>query len=229
MGSFPEILFNIFVGAIGLLIAIDVHECCHAWMAYRLGDYSARSRVTLNPIAHLDPVGTLFMGINLLYAMVLGSSLPLIGWGKPVNVHPHLFRTGGRKGMGIVALAGPVANIAAAVVFALPIRLGFRPTGAWIYVFRLIYMIVWTNIGIAAFNLIPIPPLDGFSVLMWIVNSIRASWAYRFYAWLSRLEVRGFQPLMILILADWILPISIIGTLTWPMFRLATLIALGGG
>jgi len=227
MSNLSDILFNVLSGAIALLIAIDVHECCHAWAAYQLGDHTTRDRVTLNPLVHLDRVGTLFMGINLLYGAVFRSSLPLIGWGKPVVYHPHLLRKKGRAGMAIVAAAGPVANVAVAVIFALPIRLGVPFTGAWMYFLQLCYTIAVTNVVIAAFNLIPIPPLDGYSVLLWIVNSIRAGWAYRLYVSLSRLESYGFQVLMILIMADWILPFSILSIAMRPMIWVAGLIVFG--
>jgi len=227
MSNLSDILFNVLSGALALLVAIDVHECCHAWAAYQLGDYTTRNRVTLNPLAHLDPVGTLFMGINLLYGALFRSSLPLIGWGKPVVYHPHLLRKKGRAGMAIVAAAGPVANVVTAVVFALPIRLGVPFTSASMYLLRLCYTVAMTNVVIAAFNLIPIPPLDGYSVLLWIVNSIRAGWAYRLYVALSRLESYGFQALMLLIMADWILPFSILSIAMRPMIWVAGLIVFG--
>jgi len=227
MSNLSDILFNVLSGALALLVAIDVHECCHAWVAYQLGDYTTKNRVTLNPLAHLDPVGTLFMGINLLYGALFRSSLPLIGWGKPVVYHPHLLRKKGRAGMAIVAAAGPVANVVTAVVFALPIRLGVPFTSASMYLLRLCYTVAMTNVVIAAFNLIPIPPLDGYSVLLWIVNSIRAGWAYRLYVALSRLESYGFQALMLLIMADWILPFSILSIAMRPMIWVAGLIVFG--
>jgi len=223
------LLFRIVAGALALLVAIDVHEFSHAWAAYQLGDYTVRNRVTLNPLAHLDPVGSLFMGINLLYSTVLRAGLPLIGWGKPVVYHPQLLRKKGRAGMAIVAAAGPIANVAAAVVFGLPVRLGIPLTSVTLQPLVITQTIAWTNLVIAAFNLIPIPPLDGFSVLLWIVNSIRTGWAYRVYATLSRLEVYGFQVLMLLIMADWLLPFSIVSALMRPMISLGSLIAFGTG
>lgn len=229
MGGLSSLLLNILAGAIALLVAIDVHEFSHAWAAYQLGDYTTKDRVTLNPLAHLDPVGTLFMAINLLYAMVLRGSLPLIGWGKPVRYHPHLLRRKGREGMAIVAAAGPLANVATAVVFALPIRLEMPYAGALMYPLQLCYTIAVTNVVIAAFNLIPVPPLDGYSVLLWIVNGIRARWAYRLYESLIRLERYGFQVLMFLIMADWMLPFSIISFAMRPMIWAVNLIAFGRG
>ncbi len=221
MSNLSDVLFNILAGGIALLIAIDVHECSHAWAAYQLGDYTTRDRVTLNPLAHLDPVGTLFMAINLVLR------LPLIGWGKPVAYHPQLLRKKGRAGMAIVAAAGPLANVATAVVFALPIRLEVPFTSVSRYPLQLLYTIAATNVVIAAFNLVPIPPLDGFSVLLWIVDSIKAQWAYRLYGTLARLESYGFQVLMLLFMADWILPLSILSLAMRPMLTVTSLIAFG--
>ena len=212
----PDIILNLIQGIIALLVAITVHESFHAWMAYRLGDYTAKSRVTLNPIAHLDPLGTLFMGISLLNSVAFGFNVPLIGWGKPVPVNPYLLKTGGRKGMGMISLAGPVSNLITALILALPLRL--LPS-AGIFT-GLLTTIVLTNVAIAVFNLIPVPPLDGFGVLMWIVTSIRAPWAFRLFNLLTRLEARGPTALMVLILVDWILPISVIGFLMMPLYRL---------
>ena len=219
-----DILLNLVEGIIALLVALTVHECCHAWVAYQLGDYTTKSRVTLNPIAHLDPMGTLFMGISLLNAVTTRFNAPLIGWGKPVAVNPYLLRKGGRTGMGMISLAGPLANLVVALVLALPLRLGL-PAGI---LTELLVMIVLTNISIAVFNLIPVPPLDGFGVLMWIVSSIRAPWGLRLFSTLTRLEARGPMALMVLIMVDWFLPISIIGLVMMPLYRLFTSLVFWG-
>ena len=219
------LLQRLIAGIIALLIALTVHECCHAWVAYQLGDYTTKHRVTLNPIAHLDPLGTLIMGMSLLNAYTYGFNVPLIGWGKPVRVNPYLLRKGGRTGMGMISLAGPMANLITALVFALPLRLGLYAG----YLTYLLSVIAMTNVSIAVFNLIPVPPLDGFGVLMWVVSSIRAPWAFRLSATLARLEARGPMALMVLILLDWILPISIIGIIMGPLFRLFSGLILGPG
>ena len=103
---------------VGVLIGITVHECAHAWTANKLGDPTARylGRVTLNPLAHLDPLGTILM----LYSVMIGFG---IGWGKPTPVDPRYLKFGPRVGMAIVAIAGPISNIITAVVFAVPLRL----------------------------------------------------------------------------------------------------------
>jgi Zn-dependent protease len=104
---------------VAVLVAIDVHECCHAWVADRLGDPTARNlgRVSLNPLVHLDPLGTLMIFLTAITGFG-------IGWGKPVPVDPYRLRHGPTTGMGIVSLAGPAANLTTAAVLAIPFRLG---------------------------------------------------------------------------------------------------------
>ena len=155
-------------GILGLLLAIDVHECFHAWVADRLGDPTGRymGRISLNPIVHLDPLGT----IMLLFSAISGRG---IGWGKPVPVNPRNLRYGPRIGMGIVSLAGPFANLVTAAIMALPFRLRLVLPGALSELFG---WFVVMNIGLAVFNLIPLPPLDGGHFLPYIFP--RASWTF---------------------------------------------------
>jgi len=137
---------------IALAIGITVHEANHAWVATLLGDPTPKlmGRVSLNPLRHLDPIGTLMIFIAHF------------GWGKPVVFNPFNLRINPQIGSAMVALAGPVANIAAAILFLLPLRYQ-QPMDP--RVLDLIRQVVSLNIGLAAFNLIPIPPLDGFGVL----------------------------------------------------------------
>jgi Zn-dependent protease len=141
------------VGAlIALSIAITVHEANHAWVATLLGDPTPKlaGRVSLNPLRHLDPFGTLMIFIAHF------------GWGKPVSFNPWNLRVNPHIGTAMVAFAGPVANIVTAIVFLLLIRLTPQVQPQ---VRQIVDSIVSLNIGLAAFNLIPIPPLDGFSVV----------------------------------------------------------------
>jgi len=142
------------------IISITVHECSHAWTANRLGDDTARlaGRITLNPIAHFDPLGFLF-----LVLIALGGGF--LGWGKPVPVNYYRLRDG-KRGMALVAAAGPLSNLVIATVLALPLR--FLP-GVFVTLpptaqlfFR---TMIGLNIGLFAFNLIPLPPLDGLKIL----------------------------------------------------------------
>ena len=144
-----------------LLFSIIIHEVAHGSMANYLGDDTAKlmGRLTLNPIKHLDPVGSIMVP---LFLIIIHSPI-LIGWAKPVPVNPNNFRD--RKyGDAKVALAGPAANFAIALVFGLIIRFfpGFVQTSGIYAMFSYIVMI---NLLLAIFNLIPIPPLDGSHIL----------------------------------------------------------------
>lgn len=184
---------------IAVLIAIDVHECCHAWVAAELGDPTAKSlgRVSLNPIVHLDPLGTLM----ILITAATGFG---IGWGKPVPVDPYRLRYGPRVGMGIVSLAGPSANLATAALLAIPFRMGATLPPILL---ELLFIVSMVNIGLAIFNLLPLPPLDGYGVLMGVLGSIRAPWAYRWSYALARYERYGPMILLLVIMGNRFIPL----------------------
>ena len=151
---------------VGLMIALTIHEFSHALVAYRLGDRTAKvqGRLTLNPIAHLDPLGTIMM----VWMAIGGFGL---GWAKPVPVNPFNIRgMDPRAAMALVSLAGPTSNLILATLVALLLR-GAIETGTLtiVWPFELGFRIVQVNVIIAIFNLIPIPPLDGFGVLLGIL------------------------------------------------------------
>jgi Zn-dependent protease len=135
----------------GLILAITVHEFAHAWMADRLGDPTPRyqGRVTLNPLAHLDPLGTLAM------------LLTRFGWGKPVQFDPYNLKNP-IKDTAIIALAGPASNILMAAVLSAIIHL---PLGLPFWVIFALVQVIFINISLAIFNLIPVYPLDGSKIL----------------------------------------------------------------
>ena len=159
----------ILLGTVGLalLAAITIHEFSHALAAYLLGDSLARrmGRLSLNPIRHLDPMGTVLM-------LVVG-----FGWGKPVPVNPLALKRG-RQGMAAVAAAGPLSNLVAAFLLALPIRLGLMElgspflldtlfaTGLLGFLSHLMGITIYFNIILAVFNLVPMFPLDGSNVAL---------------------------------------------------------------
>lgn len=148
--------FAFLIWIIALLVAITVHEFAHAWSADRLGDPTARlaGRISLNPLNHLDPLGTLMLIIAR------------IGWGKPVPVDPFNFRHP-RRDMAITSFAGPAADLILAAVLSIIIRvayLSFGPAAALIEIF-LQPMIILAVI-LAIFNLLPIHPLDGSAVIV---------------------------------------------------------------
>ncbi|MEK9177023.1 MAG: site-2 protease family protein, partial [Patescibacteria group bacterium] len=150
-----------FVVAIALVIfSIILHEIAHGYTADLLGDPTARyaGRLTLNPIPHIDPVGSL-----LLPGLLAFSGSPfLIGWAKPVPYNPYNLR-GGTWGEAAVAAAGPLTNIAIAVVAGLALRFGIggMPDAA----VALLVSLIFTNLSLAILNLIPIPPIDGSKIL----------------------------------------------------------------
>ena len=204
---------------LSLLIAIDVHEFAHAWMANELGDPTARyqGRLSLNPLVHLDPLGTMMM----LFSVFSGFG---IGWGKPVPVDPRYLRKGPRVGMGMVAAAGPVSNLILAAIAAVPIRLGLSLPWSLL---NLLLILISVNISIALFNLLPIPPLDGASILRGILSTIRARWAYQVSDALDRMQVQGPMIFLLLIVADQVLPISILGLVLGTPYRLLYRLILG--
>ncbi len=203
----------------GVVLAIDVHECAHAWSADRLGDPTARflGRVTLNPIKHLDPLGT---------AMIVMSSLSGfgIGWGKPTPVNPYRLKYGARTGMALVSLAGPLSNLLFAFILMLPYRIWgvALPAplqtilGTWAFV----------NVILTVFNLIPLPPLDGFSVLMGILSSIRSAFARKATQALSQVEAYGPMVLLAVLAVGWVTGRSILGAIMdQPVFLLWKLVS----
>jgi Zn-dependent protease len=144
-----------------VLISLTIHEAAHAWTAERLGDSTARllGRVSLNPIVHIDPIGTILLPLLAAY-----SGLPIIGWAKPVPVNVSRLRRG-RQDFMVVAAAGPISNLLQAVVGAIGVRLfSAGPTGGGLAA-QLCVAFVVINLLLAFFNLIPVPPLDGGNVL----------------------------------------------------------------
>lgn len=163
----------LFLGrAITLVVALSFHEFAHAYAAYRLGDTTAQraGRLTLNPLAHLDPFGSLMM-------LLVG-----FGWAKPVPINPYNLRGNKLRGMAITAAAGPLSNILQAFVFALPFRFGLlnfdwgaiymsTPGSSQLFpsVELVLSLLVWINLLLAVFNMIPLGPLDGMKVLLGVL------------------------------------------------------------
>lgn len=163
----------LFLGrAITLVIALSFHEFAHAFAAYRLGDTTAQraGRLTLNPLAHLDPFGSLMM-------LLIG-----FGWAKPVPVNPYNLRGNKLRGLALTAGAGPLSNILQAFVFALPFRFGLldfdlgainastASTSQPLPSLELVLsLMVWINLLLAVFNMLPLGPLDGMKVLLGVL------------------------------------------------------------
>jgi Zn-dependent protease len=190
---------------VALVISISFHEFFHAWLAVELGDSTPRQngRLTLNPVAHFEPVGALM----IVFLAISGWG---IGWGKPVIVNPYNFRMDQRIGMGITAVAGPFSNLLLAAVAAIPIRLGMAMPDP---LFTFFFIMVLVNVSLAIFNLIPLPPLDGFDVVQAVLTAIRTPWSRNLNDRLDRLAAYGPLVLFALLAIGWILPIDPIGLL----------------
>ncbi len=186
---------NLVVGviavAIMLLVGFPVHEFSHALAAYRLGDSTAKhlGRLTLNPIAHFDPLGGILLAVTFI-----GSGFGF-GWAKPTPVNPRNLE-GGRWGEAIVAAAGPFSNLILALLVALPLRylVGHPDLEAQVPSLALgvLSFFVFINVVLMVFNLFPVPPLDGSKVLFAFLPP-RLSWQWR-----PILEQYGFILLLLL-------------------------------
>lgn len=193
MQSLSHAVQLVCVYAIPLIFAITLHEAAHGWMAARLGDKTAvmYGRVTLNPLAHIDPIGTIAVpGALLLMSALSGGGGLLFGWAKPVPINPNRFRNY-RSGMMLTAAAGPVSNLLQMVFWALLLKLLLI---AGIY--EKFFISVCTagisvNLMLMAFNLIPIPPLDGGRIVSGLLPD-RASAAF------DRIEPYGMIILLVL-------------------------------
>lgn len=155
-------LLGILMGVIPSLICITLHELSHGLVAYSLGDDTAytRGRLSLNPLKHLDPMGLLMMIVFH------------VGWAKPVPVNMYRFKNP-KRGMAVTALAGPLSNILICVVFLFLYGLFYIPLGksqVGSYFLSMIELTAYISIGLAVFNLLPVPPLDGSKILFSLIS-----------------------------------------------------------
>lgn len=184
-----------------LILSLSFHEAAHAWTADRLGDPTARllGRLTLNPLAHIDWIGTVLFPLLALY-----SGVPLIGWAKPVPVNWHNLRSP-RRDFAVVALAGPVSNLILAVGAA-AVLVVFERVESDTQSFLVLFLTraVFLNVLLAVFNLIPVPPLDGGNVLAGVVPESMARV-------IDSLRPYGFLVLYVLMLS------GLLSAIAWPI------------
>lgn len=197
-----EVFLKYFSRIVTLLLVLPLHEAAHAFVAYRFGDDTAarQGRLTVNPFAHLDPIGSLLI------------VLTGFGWAKPVPINPLRMKKY-RAGISLTALAGPVSNLLAAFVAALVYSLimmtkygiaaianyhfGTGVTPLFCVLMLMVYL-VEVNVGLAIFNLIPLPPLDGFNVLRYFTSERFDRW---FYIHQREIQI-GF--LLVIVALSWI-------------------------
>lgn len=211
-GLFATGIHGVIAVIVGFVIAIVVHEFAHARAAYALGDSTAadQGRMTLNPLPHIDPIGTV-----LLPALLLVSGGFVFGWAKPVPIDPRNFRFPRRDAL-LTAFAGPVANIVTALLFGMLARA--LPGGTQLP--ALAASVTLLNLFLAFFNVLPIPPLDGASVLAYFLEHKPLV--------LLQLERQGFLLLMGLLLIDSVSGGRILGTLVGVPVSFLARLFLGG-
>ena len=189
------------VWALPVLFAVTLHEVAHGWVARALGDPTAArlGRLSLNPMNHVDPVGTLLLPGLMLVARAFGMGGFLFGWAKPVPVDWHNFKNP-RRDMAIVAAAGPLANLAMAIAWAVIFKFAAGTgvdEGVWYGIRKMGEAGIVINLSLMVLNLLPLPPLDGGRVLLGVLP---AKAAYR----VSQIEPYGMV-ILILLLATGIL------------------------
>ena len=210
----PSALFMLLVSVPGVLIAITFHEFAHGYVAYKLGDNTAKleGRLSLNPLDHLDPIGTLML-------LLAG-----FGWGKPVNVNPSNYtrKISMEKGEALVSLAGPLMNIILSIIFAIIYfaiykfaNVTFLSSTVGTVLMLLISATISINVGLGIFNLIPLPPLDGSKILKNFLP-------YKAKAWMESNEYLFY----ILFLVLWVL--GILGNIISPLISLVTNLLFSG-
>lgn len=213
--NLSNILQVILLAAIPLLFAITVHEVAHGWVANKLGDKTAliMGRITLNPLKHIDPFGTIILPIIMLISTsALTGQGFIFGWAKPVPVNFHQLRHP-RRDMAIVAAAGPFANLLMAIFWAAIVKLNSLIPGASIFIQKSAEYGIIFNCVLLVLNLLPIPPLDGSRIVASILPP-RIALAY------EQIEAFGFWILIALLVTGLLGPL-----ISPPIYMLINLLA----
>lgn len=209
-------LYTLLLAVPAILIALTFHEFAHGYVAYRLGDPTAKlmGRLTLNPLAHLDPMGTIM--IFLIH----------FGWAKPVPVDPRNLRHP-KQDMMWIAAAGPLMNLSLALLSGIIIRIfiaagmaGSQAGGTVGIVFQMILYSLYINLALAFFNLLPIPPLDGSKILAGILPS-------KFAPTLYLIESKGPMVLFGIIMFGWITGYHVLGNIIGPFINIFSTLFAG--
>lgn len=204
-----ELLAAYVARAIALLVAIPVHESAHAWAAYKLGDPTAKNlgRLSLNPLRHFDPIGALCM-------IVAG-----FGWAKPVPIAAVTRFRHPRRDMALSAAAGPASNFVLAFFCMIFYKLVYYLApiaAAWDFAAAVLFQLVWTNITLAVFNLLPVPPLDGSRV-------VTAFLPQQTYFGLMRYERYIMLALFAALMLGWLdTPLRVVDNAVWTFLVYAT-------
>lgn len=205
-----SIVVAVVVAAVPVIFAITVHEVAHGWTALQFGDPTAQAagRLTLNPIKHIDPIGTLILPIGLL---VMSGGQMAFGWAKPVPVAFQNLRNP-RRDMILVAAAGPASNLAMAMGWALLLSflLSQAPEAASGWPANMCLTGITINVLLAVFNMLPIPPLDGGRVLAGLLPPDMANVVHR-------IEPFGFLIVILLLVTGNL--ITILGPVLFPLLR----------
>jgi Zn-dependent protease len=168
------LLHQFAIWTLPVVFAITVHEVAHGWVAKKYGDNTAdmQGRLTLNPIKHIDLIGTIILPTLLIIA---GTSF-IFGWAKPVPVDPRNFKNP-RADMAVVALAGPVSNVLMLIIWALVVHVGYSIGASADLLIQMGSKGIGINLALILLNLLPIPPLDGSRIVSWLLPS-RLAWQY---------------------------------------------------
>lgn len=197
-------LRSIIISVPAILFCLTIHEYAHGWVAYRLGDSTAKyaGRLTLNPFKHLDPIGTLSLFLFRL------------GWAKPVPINPVYFRNPKRDIL-LTSLAGPGSNFLAAVGFGAVLHFIYRLQIANAFLINILFMFVYFNIILGIFNLLPIPPLDGSKIVYYLLPDNMA----RQY---TQVERYGFFILIGIIMLGYLSGFSVLSVIIQPVLNFFT-------